>query len=80
DLQSRGITYVPDYVANAGGIINIAYEPGGYDAAAARAYVSRIYDTVTLLFEEAGRSGERLSVIADRMAEARIAAASATIA
>ncbi|MFZ0173405.1 MAG: Glu/Leu/Phe/Val dehydrogenase dimerization domain-containing protein [Acidimicrobiales bacterium] len=77
DLQSRGITYVPDYVANAGGIINIAYEAGGYDAAAARAHAGRIYDTVTRLFEEAGRSGEALSVIADRMAEARMAAATA---
>lgn len=73
-LQARGITYVPDYVANAGGIINIAYEPG-YDPEAARAHVARIYDTVVSLFEEAGRSGERLSLIADRTAEARMAAA-----
>lgn len=74
-LQARGITYVPDYVANAGGIINIAYESGGYDAEAARAHVARIYDTVARLFEEASRTGKRLSVLADRMAEGRIAAA-----
>lgn len=74
-LQDRGITYVPDYVANAGGIINIAYEAGGYDAEAARAHVSRIFDTVRRLFEEARRSGEPLSVLADRMAEARLATA-----
>ncbi|MGO8874303.1 MAG: Glu/Leu/Phe/Val family dehydrogenase [Acidimicrobiales bacterium] len=76
-LQERGITYVPDYVANAGGIINIAYEAGGYDTEAARAHVGRIFDTVGRLFEEARRSGQPLSVIADRMAEARVAAASA---
>jgi valine dehydrogenase (NAD+) len=74
-LQSRGITYVPDYVVNAGGIINIAYESGGYDPTAAKEHVARIYDTVTRLFEEAGRSGDRLSVIADRIAEERMAAA-----
>jgi valine dehydrogenase (NAD+) len=74
-LRARGITYVPDYVANAGGIINITYEFGTHDPVAARAHVGRIYDTVTLLFEQAGRSGEPLSVVADHMAEARIAAA-----
>jgi valine dehydrogenase (NAD+) len=77
-LQARGITYVPDYVANAGGIINIAYEAGGYDAEAARSHVARIYDTVARLFEEASRTGERLSVLADGMAEARLAAAGAS--
>jgi len=75
-LRARGITYVPDYVANAGGIINIAYEFGAHDPEAARAHVGRIYDTVARLFEEAARSGEPLSVVADQMAEARIAAAS----
>jgi valine dehydrogenase (NAD+) len=74
-LRSRGITYVPDYVANAGGIINIAYERGGYDPDAAREHVGRIFDTTSRLFEESARSGELLGVIADRLAEARIAGA-----
>jgi valine dehydrogenase (NAD+) len=75
-MQERGITYVPDYVANAGGIINIAYErPGGYDAEAAAAHVGRIYGTVLGLFEESARTGETLSVIADRIAEERLRAA-----
>jgi valine dehydrogenase (NAD+) len=74
-LRARGITYVPDYVANAGGIINIAYEFAGHDPSAPRAHVGRIFDTVMRLFEEASRSGETLSVVADQMAEARIAAA-----
>jgi valine dehydrogenase (NAD+) len=75
-LGARGITYVPDYVVNAGGIINIAYELGSSDSVAARAHVGRIYDTVAQLFVEAARSGETLSTVADHMAEARIAAAS----
>jgi glutamate dehydrogenase/leucine dehydrogenase len=76
-LVERGITYVPDYVANAGGVINIAYERGGYDGEAAVAHVGRIYDTVKELFTEAARTGERLSAIADRTAEARMKAAGA---
>ena len=70
---------MPDYVANAGGIINIAYEAGAYDEAAAHDHVGRIYDTVSQLFDTAARSGERLSVIADRMADARIAGARAAV-
>ena len=61
-LQARGITYVPDYVANAGGIINIAYETGTYDAAAAHEHVGRIYDTVASCSRRRPQSGERLSV------------------
>jgi valine dehydrogenase (NAD+) len=74
-LQARGITYVPDYVANAGGIIHLTYEFGTRDPDAAHAHVGRIYDTVALLFEQSARSGELLSVVADRLAEARLAAA-----
>lgn len=79
-LADRGIRYVPDYVANAGGIINIAYEgSGSYDAEAARAHVGRIGETVAGLFEEAARTGELLGAIADRRAEERLAAAAAPI-
>jgi valine dehydrogenase (NAD+) len=77
-LAARGITYVPDYLANAGGIINIAYEPGGYDESTAREHVSRIYDTTRLLLERAFQSGEHLSVLADRTAEERIRKARAS--
>jgi valine dehydrogenase (NAD+) len=76
-LRARGIAYVPDYVANAGGIINIAYERDrSYDPDAARAHVARIYDTVVALFDEASRTGATLEAIADQTAERRIAAAS----
>ena len=45
-LQERGILWAPDFVANAGGIINIAEEAGGYDPAAARQRVRGIGDTL----------------------------------
>ncbi|MHB1987607.1 MAG: Glu/Leu/Phe/Val family dehydrogenase [Acidimicrobiales bacterium] len=74
-LRDRGIAYVPDYVANAGGIINIAYERESYDPVAAHAHVGRLFDAVASLFEEAERTGETLETIADATAEKRMAAA-----
>ena len=74
-LAGRGIAYVPDYVVNAGGVINIAYERGGYDAEAARLHVGRIYETVVELFEKASATGATLVSVADATAEARMAAA-----
>jgi glutamate dehydrogenase/leucine dehydrogenase len=75
-LAHRNIAYVPDYVANAGGVINIAYErQGHYDKAAATAHVGRLYDAVAELFDLAARTGETLEALADRTAEERIAAA-----
>jgi leucine dehydrogenase len=47
-LQERGILYAPDFVINAGGVINIAMEllPEGYDEARALAKVHGIYEAV----------------------------------
>lgn len=78
-LGDRGIRYVPDYVANAGGIINISYEGKHYDREEARAHVARIRDTVAHLFEESARTSELLGTIADRLAGERLAAAGASL-
>jgi glutamate dehydrogenase/leucine dehydrogenase len=45
DLQNRDVTYIPDFVANAGGVINIAQEHLGYNEHSARARVLEIYTT-----------------------------------
>ena len=45
DLSSRNVTYVPDFVANAGGVINIAHEHLGYDENRARSQVEEIATT-----------------------------------
>jgi leucine dehydrogenase len=52
-LRDRGILYVPDYVLNAGGIINVSCEllPGGYDEKAALAKIERISDNLRQVFE-----------------------------
>jgi leucine dehydrogenase len=54
-LHARGILWAPDFVANAGGIINIAVElePGGYDPRRARQRVRGIADTLRRVYADA---------------------------
>jgi leucine dehydrogenase len=73
-LARRGILWAPDFVANAGGLINIAEEIGGYDAAAARARVRSIGDTLRLIYDRAQR--DRVTPLAAAMALARTRLAS----
>lgn len=67
-----GVLYVPDYVANAGGVINISEEPGGYDADRAWAHVTEIYDTTRRVLGRAATEGTTPAEAADRTAEERI--------
>lgn len=73
-LAERGILYVTDYVANAGGVINIAEEQGGYDRDRAWRRVEGIGQTVTEVLELAEREGVTPAEAADRYAEQRIRA------
>ena len=74
-LQQRGILYAPDYIINAGGVINIALELGQpYDEDAALERVSRIYDTVEMVAATAASEGTTTARAADLLAERRIAA------
>lgn len=56
-LMERGILWAPDFVVNAGGLINIAVELGGYDASAARRKVRGIADTLREIFADAEKAG-----------------------
>ena len=76
-LAERDILYAPDYVINAGGIINIDYEGPDYDAQAAMDHAARIHDTLAHLFDVAEQRRAPTNMIADQMAEERIAAAKA---
>jgi leucine dehydrogenase len=79
ELQRRGILYAPDYVINAGGVINIGEELAGpYDAGRARRSVERIEDNLDTVFERARADGVPPHRAADLIAEERIAAARAT--
>jgi glutamate dehydrogenase/leucine dehydrogenase len=78
-LARAGVLYAPDFVVNAGGLINIAEElaPGGYHPDLAQAAVRRIFDTVTSVLHVAEVDGVTTAEAADRRAEHRIAALSA---
>ena len=70
-LQRRGVLYAPDYVINAGGIINISHEGPGYDKAKAFAHIAQIHDTLEEIFRRAEATGDSTSDAADRIAEER---------
>ena len=74
-LHRRGILYAPDYVTNAGGVIDVAHERSGYDPQAVKAHVERIGDTLAEIFTRASASNRPTSEIADELARARIAVA-----
>lgn len=77
ELFERGIAYVPDYVINAGGLINVAQEVAGYDEEKSRAKCSEIYDTVYSILERVKTEGSRPEVVADRIVLERLAKAKA---
>jgi leucine dehydrogenase len=71
-IHEMGIVYAPDYVINAGGVINVADELYGYNAERAMKRVELIYDNVAKVIEISKRDGIPTYVAADRMAEERI--------
>jgi valine dehydrogenase (NAD+) len=74
-LEQRGILYAPDYVVNAGGVIQVADEIHGYDEGRARAKAAEIFATTAQIFAMATADGVPPSIAADRMAEERMSAA-----
>ena len=74
-LEARGILYAPDYVANAGGVINVYGEVEGWDAQRALDKADDIYDTILRVFEIAESYKIPTYEAADRVAEQRLAAA-----
>jgi valine dehydrogenase (NAD+) len=76
-LTEAGIVWAPDFVVNAGGIINIAEElaPGGYDRARAYGQLARVGETTATVLRAAATEGITTADAANRLAEARLAAA-----
>jgi valine dehydrogenase (NAD+) len=72
-LDDRGILYAPDYVVNAGGLIQVADELHGFDFDRARERAGRILDTTREVFALARTDGVPPAVAADRIAEQRMA-------
>ncbi|WP_063735495.1 Leu/Phe/Val dehydrogenase [Streptomyces sp. RTd22] len=73
DLADRGILYAPDYVVNAGGVIQVADELHGFDFERAKAKASKIFDTTLAIFDRARTDGIPPAAAADRLAEHRMA-------
>jgi leucine dehydrogenase len=71
-LSAREILWAPDFVANAGGIINIAEELSVYDAAAARRRVRRIGEIMLEIFDRADAGGVTPLAAAMDLARARL--------
>lgn len=71
-LQELGILYAPDYVINAGGLINVADELEGYNAERAKKKVENIYNILLNVFEIARQEGIPTYKAANRLAEQRI--------
>lgn len=77
-LARRGIVYVPDFVVNAGGVINIADELIGYHRERALESVKRIGDTTSKILAAAAGGSLTTEEAAIQLAEARIESVSAT--
>lgn len=74
DLHKRGILYAPDYVINAGGLINVCGELNGWTPERSMRKAADIYNTLLRIFEHSHEEGMPTYRAADRIAEQRIAA------
>jgi leucine dehydrogenase len=79
ELVRRDIMYAPDYVANAGGVINVYSELAGWTPARSLRKADEIYDTVRKVFEIAKTEHIPTYLAADRLAEQRILAVGSMI-
>ncbi|MBI2909752.1 MAG: Glu/Leu/Phe/Val dehydrogenase [Chloroflexi bacterium] len=73
-LAERGILYGPDFILNAGGVINLSLELTGYNADASREKVMSIYQTMERVIARAKSEGITTARAAEKIAEERIAA------
>jgi leucine dehydrogenase len=71
-LHERGILYVPDYIANVGGVIDVAMEGPGYSPARVLEACKGIGHTTALLLQQAQRLGLAPSRLADQIAADRM--------
>ncbi|HEY1098633.1 MAG TPA: Glu/Leu/Phe/Val dehydrogenase dimerization domain-containing protein [Myxococcota bacterium] len=72
-LEAKGILYAPDYVINAGGIINVANELEGYNRERAVQQAASIYNIVTTIYQIARDEKITTNRAANALAERRIA-------
>lgn len=73
-LADRGILYAPDYVINAGGVIDIYHQRMLSTSEAMRAHIERIGNNLQEIFDRADEAKAGTNVIANRIAEERFLA------
>ncbi|GAB3991922.1 Glu/Leu/Phe/Val family dehydrogenase [Nocardioides marmoraquaticus] len=71
-LHRRGVIYAPDYVVNAGGLVQVADEREGFDPERARARAATIHETTREVLALASAHDLPPAVAADRIAEERM--------
>jgi valine dehydrogenase (NAD+) len=71
-LQDRGVLYAPDYLVNAGGLIQVADELEGFSFDRAKQRAGKIFETAHRVFALAAEDGVPPAVAADRLAERRM--------
>lgn len=73
-LQKKGILYIPDFIINAGGVINVAEElnPCGYNKERAMRKVSMVFDNVKRVIQKSKEENIPTCIAADLVAEERI--------
>ena len=74
-LQEKGILYAPDFLINAGGLINVYSEINGYDREKAIAQTRKIYDTTLEIFSKSKEENITTHQAALKLAMERIAQA-----
>jgi leucine dehydrogenase len=72
EVMKRGILYAPDYLINAGGIINCAWERKGYNRKAALNQTENIYHTALAIFARSAAENIPTYLAANQAAELRI--------
>lgn len=70
-LRRKGILYAPDYLINAGGIINVTYEGPTYNKEKVLQHVNTIYDTLIEIIDLADKMDISTNAASDRIAEQR---------
>ncbi len=71
-LQEKGILYAPDYVINAGGLINVYSELAGWTLERSKRKAGEIYNVLLAIFDLAEVEGVTSAEAADRLAERRL--------
>lgn len=71
-LSDKGILYAPDFVINAGGLINVYSELEGYNRDRALSNAEKIYDTLLSIFKTASQENIPTYLAANKLAERRL--------